>query len=139
MSVRYADRGFVSINGSPIVDIKSVSAKKNRNARPVGTMTRDGFNRGFVQGNTEIDLTLAIAVANDRPLVKLDRIDYEANDVQLTLVVGQEQYIYTGLFLKDDDLSNPNVGDESTASYNMGALKFTDAVGNPVDFILELV
>lgn len=139
MSVRYADRAFISINGSPLVDLKSASMKKNRNARPVGTMTRDGFNRGFVQGNTDIDITLGLAVANDRPLVKLDTIDYEANDLQLTFVCGQEQYIASGLFLKDSDLNAPNVGDESTATYNMGALKATDAVGNPVDFALELV
>lgn len=138
MSVKYADRAFISVNGAPLSDIQSASLKQNKNARAVPSMTRDGFNAGFVQGNTDIDITLTLAVRNGSPRPKLEAIDYEANDVQLTFVVGSEIFIATGLFLKDGDDSAGGIGDEVKTTFNLGALKVTDAVGNGVLFGLAL-
>lgn len=138
MSVKYADRAFISINGAPVIDVQSSQLKQNHNAKPVPSMTRDGFNRGFTRGNTDIDITLAIAIDNNNPRPKFEGIDYEANDVQLTYVVGSEQFVATGLFLKDNDDNAGGVGDEVKTTFNFGALKLTDAVGNSSLFNLSL-
>ena len=138
MATKYADRAFISINGARIADIQSASLKQNKNARVVPSMTPDGFNRGFVQGNTDIDITMSLALQNQLSRPKLETIDYENNDVQLTFVVGAEQFIATGLFLKDVDDNAGGIGDEVKTTFNLGALKLTDAVGNSSLFNIEL-
>lgn len=138
MATKYADRAFISINGARLADIQSASLKQNQNARVVPSMTPDGFNRGFVQGNKDIDISLTLAVQNQLTRPKLEAIDYENNDVQLTFVVGADQFIATGLFLKDVDDNAGGVGDEVKASFNLGALKLQDAVGNSSLFNIEL-
>lgn len=138
MAIRYADRAFLSINGAKMYDVQSASLKQNKNAKAVPSMTPDFFNRGFVQGNTDIDITFTIALQNQLSRPKLESIDFEANDVQLTFVVGSEQFICTGLFNKDVSDDAGGVGDEVKTSFNFGALKIQDAVGNSVLFNLVL-
>lgn len=138
MSTVYADRGFISINGNALEDIKSATVRQNHNSKAVPTMTRRKFNKGFVRGNTEIDVSFSLATQNQKARPKLEAIDYEANDVQLTFEVGADLYILTGLFPKDNEDSAPGTGSEVTASFNFGALEFTDAVGNSVLFNLDL-
>lgn len=138
MAIRYADRAFLSINGARLLDVQSASLKQNKNARVAPSMTPDGFNRGFVQGNTDIDITMTIAVQNQLARPKLETIDYENNDVQLTFVVGSEQFIATGLFLKDVEDNAGGVGDEVKYTANLSALRLQDAVGNSVLFDLAL-
>ena len=101
-------------------------------------MTPDGFNRGFVQGNTDIDVTCAIAVQNQLARPKFEAIDYESSNVQLTFVCGAELFIATGLFLKDVEDNAGGVGDEVKTTYNFGAIRVEDAVGNSALFDLEL-
>lgn len=138
MTTKYADRAFISVNGARIADLQSASLKQNRNARVVPSMTPDGWNRGFVQGNTDVDITFTIAVENQLSRPKLETIDYEANDVQLTFVVGADQYIATGLFNKDVEDNAGGVGDEVKTTFNFGATRVTDAVGNSSLFNLSL-
>ncbi len=138
MATKYADRAFVSVNGARIADLQSASLKQNKNARAVPSMTNDGFNRGFVQGNTDIDITMQLAVQNLLSRPKLEALDYENNDIQLTFVVGADQYVATGLFNKDVEDSAGGVGDEVKTTFNFGALRVTDAVGNSVLFNLSL-
>lgn len=138
MATRYADRAFLSINGSRLVDVQSASLRHNKNARAVSTMSRDGFNRGFVQGNSEIDLTFTIAVDNSNARPKLENINYEVNDVQLTFVIGADQFVCTGLFFKDLDDNAGGVGDEVKTTFNMSALRVTDAIGNSTLFDIQL-
>lgn len=101
-------------------------------------MTPDGFNRGFVQGNRDIDITIVIAVENQLSRPKFESIDYEANDVALTYIVGADQYIATGLFLKDNDDNAGGIGDEVKTTFNFSALRLQDAVGNSALFNLQL-
>jgi len=138
MSVKYADRAFLSVNGAPLFDLQSSQLKQNHNAKAVPSMTRDGFNRGFTRGNTDIDISAVVALDNNQPRPKFEAIDYEANDVQITYVVGSEQFIATGVFLKDNDDNAGGIGDEVKSTFNFGALKLTDAVGNGVLFNLSL-
>lgn len=138
MATKYADRAFISINGTRLADVQSASLKHNKNARAVPSMTPDGFNRGFVQGNADIDISLSLAVVNSLARPKLEAIDYEANNVQLTFIVGSDQYIASNLFLKDVEDNAGGVGDEVKVTYNLGALRLEDAVGNSALFSLEL-
>lgn len=138
MSTKYADRAFISINGTKLADVQSASLKQNQNAKAVPSMTDDGFNRGFVQGNKDIDITLAIAVENKLSRPKLEAIDYETNDVQLTFICGADLYVATGLFNKDVEDNAGGVGEEVKATFNFGALKLTDAVGNSALFNISL-
>ena len=118
--------------------MQSASLKQNKNARVVPTMTPDGFNRGYVQGNTDIDINLVIAVQNQLSRPKLESIDFENNDVQLTFVCGNEQFVATGLFNKDTEDNSPGVGDEVKTTFNFGALRLQDAVGNSALFNISL-
>lgn len=138
MAQLYADRAFITVNGAKIADLQSASLKQNLNARAVPSMTEDRFNKGFVQGNTDIDITLQLAVQNTLARPKLESLPYKTADIQLTFVVGADQYVATGLFMKDAEDNAGGIGDEVKATFNMGALKVTDAVGNSVLFNLSL-
>lgn len=138
MAMLYADRAFISVNGVQIADVQSCNLKQNRNAKPVPSMTPNRRNRGFTQGNLDIDVMLQIAVENELARPKLDFIDYAANDVQITFEVGADQYVATGVFLKDNDDNAAGVGDEVKSTFNFGALDITDAVGNSVLFDITL-
>lgn len=138
MATKYADRAFISVNGARLADVQTSTLRQNKNARAVASMTNDGFNRGFVQGNTDIDITVTLAVRNLEPSPKLEAINYEVNDVQLTYVCGADQYIATSLFLKDSDTNAGGVGDEVKKTFNFGAIKLTDAIGNGALFDIDL-
>jgi hypothetical protein len=138
MTTKYADRAFLSINGAPLIDLQSASLKQNHNRKIVPSMTPDRFNRGFVEGNMDIDITAQIAIQNQLGRPKIETIDFENNDVQLTFVVGADQYVATGLFLKDNDDNTAGVGQEAKASFNFGAVKLTDATGNSSLFNINL-
>jgi hypothetical protein len=138
MSVRYADRAFLSINGQRIADLQSASLKVNKNARVVPSMTRDGYNKGFVQGNADFDLTCQIAVQTLLASPKIESLDFEVNDIAATFECGSDSYTLTGLFLKDTDQSAGGIGDEVKKTWNFGALKMVDAVGNSSLFNIQL-
>ncbi len=138
MATRYADRVFLSINGARLVDVQSASLKQNQNARVVPTMTPDGFNRGFVKGNKDIDITFTLAVQNKLSRPKLESIDYEASDVQMSFICGAELFVATSLFNKDVEDNGGGVGDEVKTTFNFGALRLQDAVGNSVLFNISL-
>lgn len=138
MATKYADRAFISVNGARIADLQSGSLKQNKNAKAVPSMTNDGFNKGFVQGNTDIDITLQIAVQNKLSRPKLEAIDFEASDVSITWLCGVEKFVATGVFLKDAEDNAGGIGDEVKATFNMGALRLNDAVGNSSLFSLVL-
>lgn len=138
MATLYADRAFVSVNGAKIVDLQSASLKQNFNAKAVPSMTNDRFNRGFTKGNVDIDIDLSIAVQNTLSRPKLETIPYDTSDVQLTFVVGADQFVATGLFIKDTSDDASGIGEEVKTKFTFGALKVTDAVGNSVLFNLQL-
>lgn len=138
MATRYADRAFLSVNGAKVTDLQSASLKQNKNARAVPSMTPDGWNAGFVQGNTDIDIAVTVAIRNTQARAKLESIDFETGDVQITWVCGSDIFVATQVFCKDVEDSAGGIGDEVKASFNFGALKLTDAVGNSSLFNLSL-
>lgn len=130
MSTVYADRAFISVNGAPMIDVQSASLKRNFNAKAVPSMTPDNFNRGFVQGNTDIDIDLEVAVQNALASPKLESLPFKTADIALTFVCGADQYVATGLFMKTTDQNASGIGSEVKKSFAMGALKLVDSVGN---------
>lgn len=138
MATRYADRAFISMNGTKIADLQSASLKQNHNARAVPVMSNDGFNRGHVQGNTDIDINLVVAIQNQLARPKLESYDFEANNIQITWVCGADQFVATGVFRKDTEDNAGGVGDEAKVTFNFGAIKLQDAVGNSSLFDLVL-
>lgn len=138
MATKYADRAFLRVNGSRLADLESSSLKQNFNAKAVPTMTPDQFNRGFVKGNTDIDITWVMAVQNLKPRPKIESLDFENNDISIVFEVGQEQFVATGIFPKDATDDASGVGTEVKSTQNYGALKVVDATGSPVDFNLQL-
>ena len=138
MSTKYADRAFISVNGARIADVQSSQLRQNHNRKNVPSMTNDGFDRGFVQGNRNIDVVLQIAVLNKLARPKLESIDYENSDVSITYLIGADQFICTGVFLKDNEDNASGVGSEVKTTFNFGALRVQDAVGNSVLFNISL-
>ena len=130
MSTVYADRAFISVNGAPMIDIQSASLKRNFNAKPVPSMTVDQFNTGFVQGNTDIDIDLEVAVQNALPSPKLETLPFKTASVALTFVCGADQYVASGLFMKNTDQNASGIGSEVKKTFALGALKLVDSVGN---------
>lgn len=133
MAQKYADRAFITVNGVPVLDIQSASLKQNKNSRAVPSMTRDGFNRGFVKGNVDIDIMIQIAVLNQLARPKIDFIDFENADVGIVFVCGVEQFVCSGVFDKDSEDNAGGIGDEVKTTFNLGALRITDAVGNAAE------
>ncbi len=134
MATKYADRGFLTMNGRPLIDVQNISVKQNFNAKQVKSMTPDGFDRGYVEGNVDCDVNFVLAVENLLASPKLENIDFQANDVSLTAQFGADTYTVKSLFRKDVDQSAPGVGEEVKKTFNFGALKVVDAVGNSVLF-----
>ena len=132
MATVYADRAFIAVNGVNVADLQSSSLRQNFNARPVDIMTPDKFNRGFVQGNTHIDVGLSIAVQKSLARPKIDQIDFEANDVSIHYFVGADEFVALGCFKKDSTDNSGGVGQESKFDINLGATKLVDAIGNAV-------
>lgn len=130
MSTVYADRAFLSVNGTPIIDVQSASLKVNFNSKAVPTMTPDTFNRGFVQGNEDIDIDLEVAVQNGLASPKIESLPFKTADIRLTFVSGADQYVASGLFPKNVDQNASGIGSEVKKRFSLGAIKLVDSVGN---------
>jgi hypothetical protein len=135
MAGKYADRMFLAVNGAPIADVQSASIKRNRNARPVKTMTRNGRNKGIVEGNHEFELSFTLAVKNDEPYPKLDFIDFTANSVALVAQYGIESLTYKRpLRHRRLEPIPPALAKRSRRASTSARFDCTDATGNPASF-----
>lgn len=130
MSTIFADRAFISVNGVELLDVESASLKQSDGTKSVPTMTRNRRNKGFVKGNREIDIALAIAVQNRLGSPKLEAIDFESNDVALTFECGGDRYTAVGLEFVDVSQDASGVGSEVKKSFNLKAIDVIDQVGN---------
>jgi hypothetical protein len=138
MAVKYADRAFLNIAGIEMQDVQSATLRQNPNTRVVPSMTRDGRNKGFVQGNLDIDITLTIAIQNTLASPKIEAINFETNDIQLTFECGADVYTATGLFRKEIETASGGIGDEVKKTFNFGALDLIDSAGNSALFDILL-
>lgn len=138
MAVKYADRAYITVNGARIQDLQNGTLRITQNARAVPSMTRDKYNKGFVQGNVDIDITMTLAVQNTLASPKLEFVDYEGADVAIAFECGSDVYQATGVFQKDSEQSASGIGEEVRKTFNFGALKLIDSVGNSVLFDITL-
>jgi hypothetical protein len=93
-------------------------------------MTPDQFNRGFVVGNTDIDIDVEIAVENTLASPKIESLPFKTANIGLVFVCGADQYVATGLFMKNTDQNASGIGSEVKKHFAMGAIKLVDSVGN---------
>lgn len=130
MALQYASRGYISINNQKMVDVKRISYKITRGSKAVATMTPDGFNTGFTQGQYDIDLSFEVAVQDQLSRFKPELIDWASTNAQMTIQFGNnsDQFTFTNLFFVDVDESAPGPGEEITASFSFKALKIIDNV-----------
>jgi hypothetical protein len=138
MATRFADRAFLSLNGAYLQDVLTFSSRRNFNSRPVKGMTQDGFNSGFVEGNTDIEIDLTIPVENQLARPKIESIDYENNSVALNIVIGADQYVATNLYRRTCEDTAPGVGEEAKGVFALGALGWKDSIGNSALFDTNL-
>lgn len=132
MSTKYCDRAFVNVNGARLTDLQSCTLRQNRNAKHVPSMTPDPYNRGFVEGNRDIDITAVVAVLNQQVSQQLEFVDYETNDITITFQAGIDFYTAHGIFLKDSEEAAAGIGEEVKKTFNFGALKLVNAAGGIV-------
>lgn len=128
----------MSINGAKIADLQTANMNRNFNANEVKSMTPDGFNRGFVEGNLTCDIDFEVAIQNTLATPKIEALPFASADVAITWVCGADQYVASGLFRKTAKDSASGIGQEAKKSWTFGALKVIDAVGNSVLFNLSL-
>lgn len=130
MSTLYADRGFISINSLPVLDVESISMKMNDGTKHVPTMTRNRRFTGTVKGNREITANFSIAVQNALGTPKIENIDYQTNNVSLTFEHGADRYTLLNMDFIDVDQSASGVGSEGKKAFNTLFLDFIDQTGN---------
>jgi hypothetical protein len=138
MTTLYADRAFLTVNGARVADLQSATLRQTFNAKPVPSMTRERWNKGYTQGNTDVDVTATIAVQQGLASPKLEAINFETNDIAIAFECGSDVYQATGVFIKDNDQTASGIGDEARKTWNFGALKLIDSVGNSALFDLSL-
>jgi len=138
MGTIFADRGFISVNGVEVLDVENISAKLTDGTKPVPTMTRNRRTKGFVKGNREFTLNFSVAVQNKLGSPKIEEIDFENNDVQLTFEQGSDRYTYVNLDHADTEQSASGVGAEGKKVWNMVATDRIDQVGNSALFPTSL-
>ena len=139
MSTLYADRMFVSVNGVEILDVESVNLRVNDGTKAVPTMSRNRRHKGFVKGNRDISMSVVAAVQNALGSPKLESIDYNNQDVAITIESGADRYTMVGVDFVDMGQDASGVGSETKKSFNMVALDIIDQVGNSALFNTSLI
>lgn len=138
MSQLYADRAFLSMNGTEVQDVQSASLEQNRNSKPVRSMTRKPWNKGFVEGNRDIKLTCTIVCQNALASPKWDQYDYVTNDVAMSFECGADLYVAHSLELVSCRQEATGVGEEVKKTFEFFALSLTDAVGDSALFVTSI-
>lgn len=139
MGVLYIDRMFVSLNGVEVLDIESASLKVSDGTKFVPTMTRNRRNKGTVKGNRDISGNLAVAVQSTLGTPKIENIDFNSQDVAITMEHGADRYTLVGVDFVDLEQSAQAVGSEGKKTFNMLATDIIDQVGNSALFNTSLI
>lgn len=138
MSTLYADRGFLSLNGVPILDVESITVRVSDGTKHVPTMTRNRRFTGTVKGNREISCNFAIAVQNTLASPKIEMIDFQNNNVALTFEQGADIYTLVNMDFVDVEQSASGVGTEGKKTFNSIFLDMIQQVQNSALFPTSL-
>jgi hypothetical protein len=139
MGILYADRMFVSMNGVEILDIESANIKLSDGTKYVPTMTRNRRHKGTVKGNRDINGQVVVAVQNTLGTPKIEDIDFNSQDVALTVEHGADRYTLTGVDFVDTEQTASAVGTEGKKTFNLLATDIIDQVGNSALFNTSLI
>lgn len=141
MSVLYADRGRMFVNGVELIDVMSMTVNVNDGARLTPTMTSDRRSKGWVRGNREVTFTCEVAVQEKLASAKIEYIDYDNQDVSVQFQQGADKYLLKGVCFTTVSQAASGVGTEGRKTYNFIALDIVDLVGNSAlfDSALSLV
>lgn len=138
MGTIFADRGFISINGTEVLDVENIQLRQNDGTKAVPTMTRNRRTKGFVKGNREITLSFSVAVQNKLGTPKIESIDFENQDAALTFEHGGDRLTVVGLDHADVSQDASGVGSEGKKAFNMVGTDVIDQVGNSALFQTSL-
>lgn len=127
---RFADRGFVTVNGVEVLHLKSANISTNENLTRADHMTRNRRSSGYKYGNKHIQIALEKDIEWNRAQIDLSIADPEA-DVNMVFVCGGERYTVKGVAQSDMSL-NSSVGDSSKSS-NYEALDIVNENGDSVN------
>jgi hypothetical protein len=138
MGVLYIDRGFISVNGVPVLDVQDITVRVSDGTKYAPTMTRDRRYKGTVKGNRDVNIHVGTAVQADQATAKLEAVDYQSNSVALTFEHGKDRYSCPGLDIVDMEQSASGVGAEGKKGWNFLAIDLVDQVGNSALFPTSL-
>lgn len=132
---RFADRGFVSINGVEVEDLVSANVTRGTGLQRKSTMTRSGRDAGYSSGNISVQVALELAVQKKKAQIDLALADEEA-DVRLVFECGGERLSVIGLAESSMTL-NSSVGDVSK-SISLEGLDIINELGESVNGSISL-
>lgn len=134
MTTYFADRGYLTINGVEVANIKSIRFTKDEAVTVVSTMARNKRDAGYKQGNLKVTGSFELEIEDQRPSIDL-AFQY-GNVVNAIVQVGTagDRYLLSSLVQNNQDIST-SVG-ESTKSINFTALDAVNENGPGVNSIL---
>lgn len=132
---RYADRGFVTINGYEVVDLKSANVQVNENLSRADHMTRNYRSSGFKKGNKHISVALEKDIKFNQAQIDLSIADDSA-EVNFVFECGGERFTVKDVALSDWGI-NSSLGDASKSS-NYEALDIVNENGDSVNVNISL-
>jgi hypothetical protein len=108
----FADRGFVTINGLPKVNLKSVKWNVDESVTRVETMTADHSTAGFKKGNRKITGSMELEVPDQK--AEIDLAFQYGTEVSIIASLGNsgERWTLQGIVQTSQDFSG-SVGDAS--------------------------
>lgn len=139
MGTLYIDRMFVTMNGVEVLDIESASLKVSDGTKYVPTMTRNRRHKGTVKGNRDINGQVVVAVQSTLGSPKIENIDFNSQNVRVTMEHGGDRYTLTGIDFVDMDQAASGVGAEGKKTFNLLATDILDQVGNSALFNTSLI
>lgn len=135
MTNKFADRGFVTVNGFEIAYVKTARCTVDDAASVVDTMSRNFRSAGIKNGNKKFDIELELEIPALQAQVDLAIADPGSN-VNAVFECGGERYTYHNVFRKTVGM-NSSVG-EASKSISLGALDCTNENGASVDTVLNI-
>lgn len=132
---RYADRGFLSVNGVELVDLVTASVTRSTGLQRKSTMTRSGRDSGYSNGNLQIQIAAELAIERKKAQIDLALADPDA-EIRLVFECGGERLTAIGV-AESSATINASVGDASK-SVQWEALDIVNENGLSVNAEIQL-
>lgn len=132
---RYADRGFLAVNGVELVDLVTCTVNRSTGLQRKKTMTRNGRDAGYSNGNLEVQISGELAIERKKAQIDLALAD---DDAEITGVFecGGERFTCIGIAESSSSITS-SVGD-SSKSFQWEALDIINENGESVNVLIQL-